>query len=183
LWIPYDQLDQHTVQLAAVKQLLAYGLVFFHDVPHQCAAAFAMVYDPVDEIAPHRETNDVDCELPKLAERLGEIRRTWYGDRVWDVKSMADAKNIACASVSFLPRPHLIGCSDTNLDLGLHMDLLCVGAFPMASGKAQQRPGTTTIRLASSSCTTCADMTRCAAANPTLSMPTTLPPTSAKPSR
>lgn len=39
---------------------------------------------------------------------MGEIRRTWYGDRVWDVKSVAGSKNIAY----------------TNLDLGLHMDLV-----------------------------------------------------------
>jgi gamma-butyrobetaine dioxygenase len=56
----------------------------------------------------HSDTSDAGCELPRLASRLGEIRRTWYGDRVWDVRSVPDAKNIAY----------------TNLDLGLHMDLL-----------------------------------------------------------
>jgi len=48
-----------------------------------------------------------DQEVVKVAERIGHLRETFYG-RTWDVKSVPDAKNIAY----------------TNLNLGLHMDLL-----------------------------------------------------------
>ncbi|KAG6809745.1 hypothetical protein H0H92_014880 [Tricholoma furcatifolium] len=56
---------------------------------------------------PHQETSDTRCELPSLARLFGHIRTTFYG-RLWDVISIRDSKNIAY----------------TNLDLGLHMDLL-----------------------------------------------------------
>ena len=39
-----------------------------------------------------RDKTDAGCELAKLAARLGDIRRTWYGDKVWDVKSVENAK-------------------------------------------------------------------------------------------
>ncbi|BGP16708.1 hypothetical protein JCM10213_009125 [Rhodosporidiobolus nylandii] len=45
-------------------------------------------------------------ELRKVVERIGSIRKTWYGD-LWDVRAVEGSKNIAY----------------TNLDLGLHMDL------------------------------------------------------------
>lgn len=51
-------------------------------------------------------TNDA-CELRTLATRFGEIRETFYG-QTWDVKNVPNSKNIAY----------------TNVDLGLHMDLL-----------------------------------------------------------
>ncbi|KAJ7059222.1 hypothetical protein C8F01DRAFT_275252 [Mycena amicta] len=56
---------------------------------------------------PNRETSDEKCELPRLAERFSYIRETFYG-KVWDVVNLRNSKNIAY----------------TNLDLGLHMDLL-----------------------------------------------------------
>ncbi len=58
---------------------------------------------------PSEETSDENCELRVLANTFGEIRRTFYGD-TWDVRNLRHSKNIAY----------------TNLDLGLHMDLLCV---------------------------------------------------------
>ncbi|KAI5118418.1 hypothetical protein M0805_005502 [Coniferiporia weirii] len=51
--------------------------------------------------------SDESCELRVLAGRLGAIRKTFYGE-TWDVKNIRNSKNIAY----------------TNLDLGLHMDLL-----------------------------------------------------------
>ena len=48
-----------------------------------------------------------DDEIATAAERIGHLRHTFYG-RTWDVKSVPNAKNIAY----------------TNLNLGLHMDLL-----------------------------------------------------------
>jgi len=62
---------------------------------------------------PNERTDDVNCELRNLAGIFGRIRETFYG-QVWDVRSVRDSKNIAY----------------TNLDLGLHMDLLCVSSFP-----------------------------------------------------
>ncbi|KAF7319647.1 Glycoside hydrolase family 5 protein [Mycena chlorophos] len=56
---------------------------------------------------PNEETSDEKCELRTLAERFSYIRETFYGP-VWDVVNLRDSKNIAY----------------TNLDLGLHMDLL-----------------------------------------------------------
>jgi gamma-butyrobetaine dioxygenase len=56
---------------------------------------------------PTNETSMEKCELRVLAERFGEIRPTFYG-LMWDVVNLRNSKNIAY----------------TNLDLGLHMDLL-----------------------------------------------------------
>ncbi|KAF8960943.1 gamma-butyrobetaine hydroxylase [Flammula alnicola] len=56
---------------------------------------------------PNQETSNETCELRTLAERFGEIRPTFYG-LLWDVVNLRNSKNIAY----------------TNLDLGLHMDIL-----------------------------------------------------------
>lgn len=56
---------------------------------------------------PNEDTSDQNCELRSLAERFGEIRETFYG-QVWNVKNVQNSRNIAY----------------TNLDLGMHMDLL-----------------------------------------------------------
>ena len=62
---------------------------------------------------PNQETSNETCELRTLAERFGEIRTTFYGP-LWDVvNGNNDGKNIAY----------------TNLELGLHMDLLYVSPF------------------------------------------------------
>ncbi|KAJ7111479.1 hypothetical protein C8R44DRAFT_799562 [Mycena epipterygia] len=58
---------------------------------------------------PHAETADATCELRTLAAKFSQIRETFYG-QVWDVINVPDSRNIAY----------------TNLDLGLHMDLLYV---------------------------------------------------------
>jgi gamma-butyrobetaine dioxygenase len=56
---------------------------------------------------PNRETSNETCELSRLAKIFGDIRPTFYGP-MWDVQNVRNSKNIAY----------------TNLDLGLHMDLL-----------------------------------------------------------
>ncbi|KAK7042575.1 glycoside hydrolase family 5 protein [Favolaschia claudopus] len=56
---------------------------------------------------PNEETSDATCELRKLAATFSQIRDTFYG-QVWDVVNLRNSRNIAY----------------TNLDLGLHMDLL-----------------------------------------------------------
>lgn len=56
---------------------------------------------------PNLESSNETCELRRVAEAFGEIRNTFYGP-LWDVKNMKGSRNIAY----------------TNLELGLHMDLL-----------------------------------------------------------
>lgn len=56
---------------------------------------------------PNGETSNDTCEARHLAELFGELRETFYG-RLWDVINLQNSTNIAY----------------TNLDLGLHMDLL-----------------------------------------------------------
>ena len=56
---------------------------------------------------PTERTDDATCETRKLATLFSELRSTFYGD-LWDVKNVTDSRNIAY----------------TNLDLGLHADLL-----------------------------------------------------------
>ena len=56
---------------------------------------------------PNVESSNQTCELRTLAHLFGEIRNTFYGE-LWDVKNVRNSRNIAY----------------TNLDLGLHMDLL-----------------------------------------------------------
>ncbi|CAG8545466.1 8869_t:CDS:2 [Paraglomus occultum] len=54
-----------------------------------------------------------DQEIVKIVTRIGSLKNTFYGP-TWDVKSVPGAKNIAY----------------TNLELGLHMDLLYTEAPP-----------------------------------------------------
>jgi hypothetical protein len=74
--------------LNVLEQLQVHGLVIFEGVP----------IDPAE---------NHDCMLRKVMGYIGELRNTFYGE-TWDVKSMAQSKNVAY----------------TDLDLGLHMDLL-----------------------------------------------------------
>ena len=86
----YNELSDPKVLLEVYKKLLRDGLAFFRGVP-------------VDK------TSNEECELRDLANHLGAIRTTFYGE-TWDVRNVRDSKNIAY----------------TNLDLGFHMDLLSV---------------------------------------------------------
>ncbi|TXT07295.1 hypothetical protein VHUM_03465 [Vanrija humicola] len=56
---------------------------------------------------PTDKTGNKECELRNVVEQIGLLRNTFYGE-TWDVKSVPDAKNVAY----------------TNVNLGLHMDLL-----------------------------------------------------------
>ncbi|WVO16078.1 hypothetical protein L204_103744 [Cryptococcus depauperatus] len=67
----------------------------------------------VIEGVPTDPTSDKDCMLRKIVGMIGEIRNTFYGE-TWDVKSMRHSKNVAY----------------TNLNLGLHMDLLYFSSPP-----------------------------------------------------
>ncbi|KAF3122838.1 hypothetical protein TWF594_004490 [Orbilia oligospora] len=85
-WIEYEDYMKNEVALAkALRHLSFYGLIFIRNVP---------------------DGREVD-QVPGLAERIGNLKRTFYGD-TWTVKSIPKSKNIAY----------------TSLDLGLHMDLL-----------------------------------------------------------
>ena len=61
---------------------------------------------------PTEEKEGHATELKRVVERIGTLKRTWYGD-LWDVRAKEDSENIAY----------------TNLDLGLHMDLVYVWLF------------------------------------------------------
>jgi hypothetical protein len=87
LRLPYSDLSQPSTLHAAVQQLTAYGIVIIQGVPTSA-------------------TGNKNCSLREVANRFGEIRNTFYGE-TWDVKSVADSKNIAY----------------TDVDLGLHQDL------------------------------------------------------------
>ncbi|OCF43105.1 hypothetical protein I317_03074 [Kwoniella heveanensis CBS 569] len=67
----------------------------------------------VIEGVPTDPTGDKDCWLRKVAGYIGEIRNTFYGE-TWNVKSVKQSKNVAY----------------TDLDLGLHMDLLYFSSPP-----------------------------------------------------
>lgn len=90
LFIPYETINNAEGLVKAITQLCKYGLLFVSGVSN-------------------KETSNNACELRALAEKFGEIRRTFYGP-LWDVINVRNSKNIAY----------------TNLELGLHMDLLCV---------------------------------------------------------
>lgn len=91
-------------------------------VPYESISKPSGLLKAIDQLAkyglafvtgvPNQETGDEKCELKRLGETFGEIRPTFYGV-VWDVVNKKESKNIAY----------------TNLDLGLHMDLLWVFAF------------------------------------------------------
>lgn len=73
----------------------------------------------VDDVPTHPREGGHEPELRRLVERIGSLRRTWYGD-LWDVKAEEGSLNIAY----------------TNLDLGLHMDLTCVSlSLSVLSGR------------------------------------------------
>ena len=63
---------------------------------------------------PTEKTSNEECEAAYLAKYFSEVRETFYGP-TWDVVSVRDSKNIAY----------------TNLDLGIHMDLLYASPFPI----------------------------------------------------
>ncbi|KLT43832.1 Clavaminate synthase-like protein [Cutaneotrichosporon oleaginosum] len=56
---------------------------------------------------PTNKTGNKDCALRELAESVGLLRNTFYGE-TWDVRNVPNSKNVAY----------------TNLNLGLHVDLL-----------------------------------------------------------
>ena len=91
---------------------------------------------------PTDKTSNEECELRALGERFGELRKTFYGE-TWDVKNIRNSRNIAY----------------TNVDLGLHMDLLyeISGSSPLLALPRAHAPrfytGTSSIRRATRSCT------------------------------
>lgn len=89
---------------------------------------------------PDSETSNETCELRRVAEAFGEIRDTFYGP-LWDVKNVKGSRNIAY----------------TNLDLGLHMDLLWVHSIldRFACCVHFKKPGTSSTPLGTSCSIAC----------------------------
>jgi hypothetical protein len=89
LSFPYQDILASDEQNAkAIEQLCKYGVVFIRGVPNE-------------------ETSDAKCELWRLAEKFGDVRKTFYGI-VWDVVKLKDGNNVGY----------------TDMPLGLHQDLL-----------------------------------------------------------
>lgn len=87
LFFSYNEVQRdEKALLGALKQLTNYGLTVLRDVP---------------------TTITGEWELEKVANLLSHVRETFYGP-LWDVRSLAAARNVAY----------------TDLDLDLHMDLL-----------------------------------------------------------
>lgn len=80
-------MESDGTRLEMLDGLVRDGIVFLKNVPTEKKAGH-------------------ETELKSLVERIGSLRKTWYGD-LWDVKAEEGSRNIAY----------------TNLDLGLHMDL------------------------------------------------------------
>jgi alpha-ketoglutarate-dependent taurine dioxygenase len=89
-WVEYEDYINNTSSLkSAVSALRRDGLIFIKNVPPE------------------------DSSVSKVAERIGPLRNTFYG-ATWDVRSIADAKNVAY----------------TSKYLGFHMDLLYMDSPP-----------------------------------------------------
>lgn len=82
-----EYLASPTALQAHLTSLIENGIAFIRTVPTESKAGHA-------------------TSLKVVVERVGSIRKTWYGD-LWDVRAEEGSRNIAY----------------TNLDLGLHMDL------------------------------------------------------------
>lgn len=74
--------------LRLLEQLQVYGLAVVRGLPTD-------------------KTSNKECALRELAESIGLLRNTFYGE-TWDVRNVPNSKNVAY----------------TNLNLGLHTDLL-----------------------------------------------------------
>ncbi|GMK56394.1 hypothetical protein CspeluHIS016_0302340 [Cutaneotrichosporon spelunceum] len=86
---PGEALDAHPkALLRLLEQLQVYGLAVVRGLPTS-------------------ETGNKECSLRELAESVGLLRNTFYGE-TWDVRNVPNSKNVAY----------------TNLNLGLHVDLL-----------------------------------------------------------
>lgn len=92
LRVPYDSfLQSDEVRWAALRQLVQRGLIFF------------------DGVSPEKKSG-WQTELKTLVERMGEMRRTFYGD-LWDVRSEGKGA---------------INVAYTNANLDIHADLVFV---------------------------------------------------------
>ncbi|PPQ82699.1 hypothetical protein CVT25_009396 [Psilocybe cyanescens] len=108
--------DQHLAEQSWTNSSISAVRDLF--IPYEKIQTDAGLVDAITQLAkygllflsgvPNRETSDAQCELRRLSERFGEIRPTFYG-AMWNVVNLSNnSRNIAY----------------TNLDLGLHMDLL-----------------------------------------------------------
>lgn len=88
-----DYMASERTLLGTLDELITDGISFLSDVPT-------------------KQKEGQGTDLRKVVERIGSLRKTWYGE-LWDVRAEEGSRNIAY----------------TNLDLGLHMDLTCVASL------------------------------------------------------
>ncbi|BEI81984.1 hypothetical protein CcaverHIS002_0211440 [Cutaneotrichosporon cavernicola] len=104
LWTDYADLHAG----AAGEKINPSPLVLHHVLEQLQRYGIAVIRD-----VPTAKTGNEDCDLRDLAESIGLLRTTFYGE-TWDVKNVPNARNVAY----------------TNLNLGLHMDLLYMALPP-----------------------------------------------------
>ena len=98
-----DYMSSDEILFKTLDNLWKYGLVFIKNVPT------IPDYNNKGEREEEQQQQQQQPMIEKVVKRIGTIRNTFYG-RSWDVISLPGAKNIAYS----------------NLELGLHMDLLYV---------------------------------------------------------
>lgn len=92
---------------------------YMHDDTALRSVLTALLRDGIAFVknVPTKKKEGHHTSLRTLVERIGSVRRTWYGD-LWDVKAEEGSLNIAY----------------TDLDLGLHMDLVSVVLLASGGG-------------------------------------------------
>lgn len=119
-WVRPDMLDSMSEQPDAYEQSniprglrVPYNSVFSEDGEVNKAAHTSLLTRlhrfgiAILQDVPTSQTDNQSCTLRRVAESIGPIRHTFYGE-TWNVKSMPQSKNVAY----------------TDVNLGLHMDLL-----------------------------------------------------------
>lgn len=80
LFLQYEELRTPKGLLAAINQLIQYGLLLVREVPNA-------------------EWSDEKCELRNLAQLFGDIRKTFYGE-MFDVKNVRNSDNVAYTNLN-----------------------------------------------------------------------------------
>lgn len=114
------QLWSHAQALPTAKKVVEFSQLFpqgIDGVPDQAALEHVVknshIYGFVRIIGvPTDKTDNATCALRKVASAVGPLRNTFYGE-LWNVRNEPSSKNVAY----------------TDLNLGLHMDLLYISAF------------------------------------------------------
>lgn len=105
-WLKAELLREPSL-FTPYRQLISSKAILAESLQHLVQRGIMVITDVPNSIPKSGE----GWELAKVADRLSHVRETFYG-KLWDVKSlpMSETRNVAY----------------TDLDLDVHMDLLCV---------------------------------------------------------